>query len=78
MRSSSTLLVAAALMAAATMPAAAGKTPAWCAQYDAYTYNCGFFTFAQCLATISGAGGYCRPNYWAQEPVRSYKPKRAY
>lgn len=32
----------------------------WCAWYDAYTYNCGFRTFEQCLATISGAGGYCQ------------------
>lgn len=35
---------------------------AWCAWYDPYTYNCGFSTFEQCQATISGAGGYCAPN----------------
>jgi len=28
----------------------------WCAFYDASTYNCGFHTFEQCLATVRGAG----------------------
>jgi len=31
----------------------------WCAFYDASTYNCGFHTFEQCLATVRGAGGWC-------------------
>jgi hypothetical protein len=35
----------------------------WCAYYDFSTYNCGFHTFEQCLATVRGAGGWCRPNY---------------
>jgi hypothetical protein len=26
----------------------------WCALYDASTYNCGFHTFEQCLATVRG------------------------
>jgi hypothetical protein len=34
----------------------------WCAWYDAYTYNCGFYTFEQCRATVSGAGGFCYRN----------------
>jgi hypothetical protein len=38
----------------------------WCAYYDAYTYNCGFRTFEQCLATISGAGGFCQRNPYEQ------------
>jgi hypothetical protein len=25
----------------------------WCAFYDASTYNCGFHTFEQCLATVA-------------------------
>ena len=32
----------------------------WCAYYDAYTYTCGFVSFNQCLATVSGVGGFCR------------------
>jgi hypothetical protein len=34
----------------------------WCARYDAWAYNCGFVTFQQCQATISGAGGICERN----------------
>jgi len=29
----------------------------WCAFYDASTYNCGFYSFAQCYETVRGAGG---------------------
>lgn len=36
----------------------------WCAFYDQSTYNCGFHSYQQCLDTIRGAGGYCRPNPW--------------
>jgi len=30
------------------------EAAAWCAWYDAYTYNCGFRTLEQCRATVSG------------------------
>ena len=36
----------------------------WCAFYDPSTYNCGFHSFEQCLATVRGAGGWCRPNFF--------------
>lgn len=54
-----------ALMAAAALVligAGEARAGAWCAWYDPYTYNCGFSTFEQCQATVSGAGGYCAPN----------------
>jgi hypothetical protein len=53
------LVFASALACTGAGEARAG---AWCAWYDPYTYNCGFNTFQQCQATISGAGGYCAPN----------------
>jgi len=31
----------------------------YCAHYDWSTVNCGFYTQAQCLASISGTGGRC-------------------
>lgn len=34
----------------------------WCARYDAYAYNCGFVTWQQCQATVSGGGGLCYQN----------------
>ncbi len=54
-----------ALLATAALgvrPSVAQNYP-WCADYflGAGT-NCGFSTLEQCLATISGIGGTCRPN----------------
>jgi len=35
---------------------------AWCLFFDPYTYNCGFATLEQCVATREGVGGRCQPN----------------
>lgn len=55
------VIVAAWGLAAHATPARATEYP-WCARYDAWSNNCGFTTFRQCLATISGAGGICERN----------------
>ena len=35
----------------------------WCAFYEPLeATNCGFYTYEQCLATVTGVGGYCEPN----------------
>ena len=61
------LMVGSALVLTGAGEARAG---AWCAWYDPYTYNCGFRTFEQCQANISGMGGYCAPNvYESQRPL---------
>lgn len=67
------LLAGLAVTAGLDVAAAAGPrsqpTPAapvwpWCAEYDmeGAVVNCGFATREQCLATVSGVGGGCRPN----------------
>jgi len=40
--------------------------------YDREYTNCGYPSFAACLATASGAGGYCaqNPRYVAEPPPR--------
>jgi hypothetical protein len=50
----------------------------WCAEYDmeGAVVNCGFATREQCLATTSGIGGGCRPN-WAAAPAAAPKPTAA-
>jgi hypothetical protein len=53
---------AAALMLLAGMSGSARADGPWCAFYDVSTYNCGFHSYQQCLATISGAGGWCARN----------------
>jgi uncharacterized protein DUF3551 len=68
------IVTMAGLLAAAVLVDAGARNAeaaAWCAWYDAYTYNCGYYTFEQCLATIRGAGGYCARNvhdYYARPP----------
>jgi Protein of unknown function (DUF3551) len=43
----------------------------WCAYYSASGgggTNCGFTTFQQCMATVSGIGGFCNQNTQYQPP----------
>jgi tetratricopeptide (TPR) repeat protein len=48
-------ILAAAAYCCAGTPAAA----IWCANYSNGSTNCGFHTFEQCRATVSGVGGSC-------------------
>jgi hypothetical protein len=58
----------------------------WCAFYGGIggmgigssTYNCGFVSWEQCMATISGVGGVCRPNprYVPPPPRRKTPPRK--
>jgi hypothetical protein len=37
----------------------------WCAQYGSPGgTNCGFYSFEQCQAALSGNGGFCYRNPW--------------
>ena len=49
--------------------AAIAKEPAWCAVYRTGGNNCGFHTHEQCMAAVSGIGGFCNRNPYA-EPER--------
>jgi hypothetical protein len=63
-------LALAALAVSAAFPFAADKAAAevvypWCASYtgrDRGVETCGYVSFQQCLATVHGVGGFCRPN----------------
>jgi hypothetical protein len=69
-----------ALLLAGAGNAQAREYP-WCAQmpieFD-YVLTCGYSTFEQCLATISGVGGFCRrnPRYGWEPPPRTIKKHR--
>jgi hypothetical protein len=58
-----TLLFMCAILASISTCADAANYP-WCARYakDAGGESCGFITFEQCLADVSGVGGYCALN----------------
>ncbi|HUI15700.1 MAG TPA: DUF3551 domain-containing protein [Xanthobacteraceae bacterium] len=57
------MLAASAAMAATSTAARAQNYP-WCAFYDTgdQAINCGFVSREQCMATVSGIGGFCMPN----------------
>jgi len=44
----------------------------WCAQYSMQGggTNCGFYSFEQCQATVSGIGGFCMRNPFAGNGVQ--------
>jgi hypothetical protein len=50
----------------------------WCAVYGGLFAggggtNCGFRTYRQCLATVSGVGGTCQPNPFYNPGRRHYR-----
>jgi len=56
-------------------PAQAQNYP-WCAQYSGKmggAMNCGFSTWQQCMATVSGIGGFCQPNNTYRPPGASHR-----
>ena len=82
MKKLSLILIAAAAVTAtfASQPASARQYP-WCAQYGTYGgggRNCGFVTYGQCMATVSGIGGFCERNsfYVPQQYRRRHMSSR--
>jgi hypothetical protein len=55
-------LVVAALAALSLTTIAARAEGPWCAYDVKGATNCGFHSYAQCQANISGIGGTCAPN----------------
>lgn len=57
------LVMGVLLAAAAIGTRAQAQNYPWCASYSGLGgTNCGFTTQQQCMATISGAGGFCTEN----------------
>ncbi len=55
----------------------------WCAVYSGDAggaSNCGFTTWQQCMATVSGIGGFCEPNqfYHLQQPAVRKRKRQQY
>jgi hypothetical protein len=51
----------------------------WCAQYSGKALggamNCGFTSFAQCMATVSGVGGFCVRNNTYRPLYNAFRPR---
>jgi hypothetical protein len=78
-------LVASAFTAAGSFciaPSAQAQNYPWCAQYSmgfGGSRNCGFISFAQCMATVQGMGGFCAENNTYEPPPGPHPPaQRAY
>jgi hypothetical protein len=60
------LALGALALAGALAPATEAKAEegTWCAEAGGRSSygNCGYYSFRQCLAAVSGVGGTCRPN----------------
>jgi tetratricopeptide (TPR) repeat protein len=50
--------------------------PPWCAAYRNGSTNCGFYTYDQCMASVSGIGGYCNRNYIDGDPEKPARKER--
>jgi hypothetical protein len=68
-----TLVLSTTVLAQAPASALPNDPYPWCAVYSGRmggASNCGFSTWNQCMATVSGIGGFCRPNQF-------YNPRQA-
>ena len=80
MRNSLFILGVFAALVCFEKPAAAQNYP-WCAYLDlgkGGATNCGFATFQQCLAAVSGVGGNCGPSPYPSSPrsPQATRPRR--
>ena len=69
------------VVTAAISPRAEAQNYPWCAQYSGSmggAMNCGFTTYQQCMADISGIGGFCMQNNTYQPPGARTRKPRAY
>jgi hypothetical protein len=74
------LMTVSLLMVTASIDRAEAQTYPWCAQYGYFSNggrNCGFSTYAQCMATVSGIGGFCERNPFYAPRYPGTKRKRS-
>jgi Protein of unknown function (DUF3551) len=65
---------------AATDTAATAQNYPWCALYSGDfggATNCGFSTWQQCQADVSGIGGFCEPNNTYVAPTLQSKRRHS-
>ena len=73
------LLGAILLYAVASPPASMASGSAWCAHYgfDLGGTNCGFTSYEQCMASLTGNGGVCLRNSQYQPGGFEPAPRRS-
>ena len=64
-------LIAAFALASHSSAQAQTRVPTWCAYMGGqFGFDCGFYSFEQCMETARGLGNYCTPNPRAQAVPR--------
>jgi Protein of unknown function (DUF3551) len=71
-----TVSVMVATFATLTLSSWSTEAAPWCARYPEGASNCGFYTFAQCQATVSGRGGFCDRNAFEAYGYSQERPAR--
>ncbi len=71
------MMAAAAALAVTAEPGAARVSYPWCARLADWSgaSSCAFTTYAQCMAEVSGIGGFCSENPFLPKPA-SPQPKK--
>ena len=72
------LLALAAALPAATPADANSSATRYCAKYKGGAENCGFYSFNQCLAALSGNGGICELAPYQGDIIRVHTPRGSY
>ena len=70
-----------ALVATGQLATQAEANPAatrYCALYKGGAENCGFYSFNQCLAALSGNGGICTEAPYQGDIIRVHTPRGSY
>ena len=73
------ILARCSLIIAATLALGApaqAKEPGWCATYRNGGNNCGFNTHEQCMAAVSGVGGFCNRSPYAEPDKPAARKER--
>jgi hypothetical protein len=72
------VVVSAAALDAWTTATAGQRTAPWCANLGGRDggWDCGYYSFEQCMATARGLSGNCQPNPWVLDAPRP-PPRRA-
>jgi hypothetical protein len=70
--------LAAVLIALPSTGGTARADGPWCARDVRGGTNCGFHTYAQCMANISGIGGVCTPNPFMPPAAAPGRRQRTY
>jgi Protein of unknown function (DUF3551) len=69
-------LIAASALASPNSAQAQSRIPPWCAFMGGqFGYDCGFYSFEQCMETARGLGNFCAPNPRYQAAPRA--PRKA-